>query len=123
MDITLKQLKADYAKVLKDLGIMKTKGIAQHVREYTAKHPGVSKTKARAIVTSRYKALDDKRKQAYVKLMEHEDTLLTDQVFTSSACLRMRSRKVTERLAKGGKPIAKKKTAKKPVKRSSRKKS
>ena len=96
---TLKTLKATYAKVIKDLGIVKSKGIAQHVREYVLTHPTVSKSKARPIVVLRYKQLEASRVEAYMELAKHEDTLLTDQVFSQSACLRFRSRAVTTQQA------------------------
>ena len=99
MDKTLKQLEADYAAVLKNLGIMKTKGIAQHVREYVAANPTVSKSKARPIVVLKYKTLESDKVALYVKLAAHKDTLVTEQVFTKSACLRFRSKSVTERQA------------------------
>ena len=127
-DKTLKQLENDYSKVLKDLGLMKSKGIAQHVREYVLSHPTVSKSKARPIVVLKYKTLETAKVQAYFDLAKHEDTLATEQVFTKSACLRFRSKSVTERqaqikpakkAAKVAKPVAKK--AKKPVTAKTRK--
>ena len=112
MDKTRKQLESDYAKIMKDLNIVKTKGIGQHVKEYVAKYPDVSKTKAREIVRLNYTSLDDARANAWVRLINHKDTLLSDQVFTKSACLRVRSKAATTKAAepkattKAAKPVS-----------------
>ena len=110
MNETRKQLESAYTKIMNDLGIVKSKGIGQHVKEYRAKHD-VSAKRARAIVIDTKKQLDAAKSDAYVKLMKHDDTVLTDQVFTKSACLRLSSRKILEI----DKLAPKKKTAKKTV--------
>ena len=114
MDKTRKQLESDYAGIMLKLGIVKSQGIGQHVKDYVKSNPTVSKTQAREIVRLNYVNLDEARARAWVTLINHKDTLLSEQVFTKSACLRVRSKAATVIAAapkttkKATKPVSKK---------------